>query len=68
VRAGVSKKGQAEGLTFFADRPRTSVSLSIAQRDLPGKFIEFGMAEHRAAGIVGQFYVNENCCNCWLVS
>jgi hypothetical protein len=56
VRAGVSKKGQAEGLTFFADRPRTSVSLSITQRDLLDKFIEFGIAEHSAAGIVGQFW------------
>jgi hypothetical protein len=34
VRAGGSIKGQAEGLTFYAARPRTSVSLSIAQRDL----------------------------------
>jgi hypothetical protein len=41
VRAGVSKKGQAEGLTFFADRPRTSIYLSIAQRRFDGFFIEF---------------------------
>jgi hypothetical protein len=55
VRAGVSKKGQAEGLTFFADRPRTRISLSIAQRGLTGNFIEIGIAEHRAAGVAGQF-------------
>jgi hypothetical protein len=40
VRAGGDKKGQAEGLTFFVARPRTSISLSIAQRELTGKFIE----------------------------
>jgi hypothetical protein len=38
VRAGVSIKGQAKGLTFYADRPRTSVSLSIAQRGFDGQF------------------------------
>jgi hypothetical protein len=38
VRAGVSIKGQAKGLTFYADRPRTSISLSIAQREYVDKF------------------------------
>jgi hypothetical protein len=40
VRAGGDNKGQAEGLSFVVDRPRTSVSLSIAQRGFDGQFIE----------------------------
>jgi hypothetical protein len=39
VRAGGDKKGQAKGLSFFVDRPRTSVSLSIAQRGLTGNLL-----------------------------
>jgi 4-azaleucine resistance transporter AzlC len=34
VRAGGDKIGQAKGLSYFVDRPRTRISLSIAQRDL----------------------------------
>jgi hypothetical protein len=45
VRAGVSIKGQAKGLSFYADRPRTSVSLSIAQRRFDGQFIELRIAK-----------------------
>jgi hypothetical protein len=56
VRAGVSKKVWGSAPRFYADRPRTRISLSIAQREYVDKFIEFGIAEHRAAGIDGQIY------------
>jgi DNA polymerase len=57
VRAGVSIKGQAEGLTFYADRPRTSVSLSIAQREFVDNLLNLELlalcAKMMVSGIVG---------------
>jgi hypothetical protein len=44
VHAGGSIKGQAKGLSFYAARPRISISLSIAQRGLIYNFMKMRIA------------------------
>jgi hypothetical protein len=46
VRAGGDNKGQTKGLSFVVDRPRTSISLSIAQRELTGNLLNCELLGH----------------------
>jgi hypothetical protein len=55
VRAGGSIKGQAKGLTFYADRPRTRISLSIAQRGLTGNLLNSELLSIAQRGLTGNF-------------